>query len=66
MISLVSASTATPQNKNQHHRIGASMMHKFSPELIIRFARSALRPLFGPWTTTRVPSGRRSTLQFDD
>jgi len=34
MISLVSASTATPQNKFSTTELVASMMHKFSPELI--------------------------------
>jgi 3-oxoacyl-[acyl-carrier-protein] synthase III len=34
MISLVQASTATPQNKISTTELVASMMHKFSPELI--------------------------------
>ena len=34
MISLVSASTATPQNKVGTTELIASMMHKLSPELI--------------------------------
>src|SRR5438046_3236876 len=34
MISLVSASTATPQNKISTTELVASMMHKLSPELI--------------------------------
>src|SRR2546421_3639630 len=34
MNSLVSASTATPENKFSTTELGASMMHKFSPELI--------------------------------
>ena len=34
MISLVSASTATPQNRISTTELVASMMHKFSPELI--------------------------------
>src|SRR5438046_7192380 len=34
MISLVSASTATPQNKFSTTELVASMMHKLSPELI--------------------------------
>ena len=34
MISLVQASTATPENKFSTTELVASMMHKFSPELI--------------------------------
>src|SRR6185436_13022616 len=34
MISLVQASTATPQNKFSTTELVATMMHKFSPELI--------------------------------
>src|SRR5437899_898187 len=34
MISLVSASTATPQNRFSSTELVASMMHKLSPELI--------------------------------
>src|SRR5256886_15271298 len=37
MISLVQASTATPQNKFSTTELVASMMHKFSPELINTF-----------------------------
>ena len=34
MISMISASTATPQNKISTTELVASMMHKLSPELI--------------------------------
>ena len=34
MISLVQASTATPESKVSTTELVASMMHKFSPELI--------------------------------
>ncbi len=34
MISMISASTATPQNRFSTTELVASMMHKLSPELI--------------------------------
>lgn len=41
MISMISASTATPQNQISTTELIASMMHKLSPELINTIGSSA-------------------------